>query len=430
MQRTIRLLAVALLLFVGNFVARSASAEPALRSGDRLAIAGDSITEQKLYSKYIEAYVLACSGLKNLKVLQFGWGGETALGFTPRVEPDLGLFKPTVVTLCYGMNDGGYRPYDDGVGANYEKNMRNVLAKLQGLIVRTIVVGSPGAVDDHFFRPGQMLGDRPAHVAYNENLGRLRDIDRRLAQENKLLFADVHQPMIDTMRRAQAALGEKYPVCGPDGFHPGPNGQLIMAYAFLKGLGFDGEIGTITVDMRGSAAASPGHTVLNYAAGAVELESVRWPFCFDGSPKAWDGTRSILPFLPFNQDLNRLTLKVTNLDAPKAQVKWGKETKEFTREQLAEGVNLAAEFDVTPFDASFKKLIDTIGGKQSFETYLIKNLSLTSRTMVGELKSDAAAQSAMQTLMARGVARQQELDEQVHAALGPVKHSLTITAVK
>ena len=33
---------------------------PVLEEGDRLAIIGDSITEQKLYSKYIETYLLAC----------------------------------------------------------------------------------------------------------------------------------------------------------------------------------------------------------------------------------------------------------------------------------------------------------------------------------------------------------------------------------
>ncbi len=73
---------------------------------------GDSITEQKLYSRYIEAYVVACSGRSDVHVFQFGWGGETAGGFAGRAANDLSIFKPTTVTLCYGMNDGGYRPFD------------------------------------------------------------------------------------------------------------------------------------------------------------------------------------------------------------------------------------------------------------------------------------------------------------------------------
>src|SRR5262245_58121227 len=35
------------------------AAEPVLKPGDRVAIIGDSITEQKLYSKYVECYLLA-----------------------------------------------------------------------------------------------------------------------------------------------------------------------------------------------------------------------------------------------------------------------------------------------------------------------------------------------------------------------------------
>jgi len=42
----------------------------------RVAIIGDSITEQKLYSKFIETYLLACTGRTDIKCFQFGWGGE------------------------------------------------------------------------------------------------------------------------------------------------------------------------------------------------------------------------------------------------------------------------------------------------------------------------------------------------------------------
>jgi hypothetical protein len=38
--------------------------------------------------------------------------------------------------------------------------------------------------------------------------------------------------MVDAMTKAKGTLGPKYDVCGGDGFHPGPDGQLLMAYAF------------------------------------------------------------------------------------------------------------------------------------------------------------------------------------------------------
>jgi len=221
----------------------ASAAEPVLKPGDRVAIVGDSITEQKLYSKYVECYLLACSGVPDVKVLQYGWSGERANGFADRLENDCAGFRPTVVTLCYGMNDGSYQPYNDQIGQAYETNMRRVLSGLAKIGVRSIVVGSPGAVDQNFFRPGTMMGDKPSHVAYNDNLAHLRDIAKKLADEHKQPFANVHDAMVETMKKAQEGLGSKYPVCGGDGFHPGPNGQLIMAYAFLKAWAWMGTSG-------------------------------------------------------------------------------------------------------------------------------------------------------------------------------------------
>jgi lysophospholipase L1-like esterase len=403
-----------------------ASAETLVTPGARVAIVGDSITEQKLYSKFVEAYLLACSGVADVRVFQYGWGGETAAGFSARLENDLTPFKPTVVTLCYGMNDGGYRPFDEAVGRNYETNMRSVLKKLDAFGVKKVVVGSPGAVDSVTFRPGLKFGDQPAHVAYNDNLAHLRDIDRRLAEEHKLAFADVHAAMYDAMPKAKAVLGERYDVCGGDGFHPGPNGQLAMAYAFLKGLGVDGQIGEITIDLKGGSVASTGHSVVATSGGTMDLSSTRWPFCFDGDGKTSSSTRSIVPFLPFNEDLNRLTLKVKNLESAKAKVTWGAESKEFTREQLTAGVNLVAEFSTTPFDASFQKLIGALGTKQAFETYMIKQVITTFRSIPAELKDDAELQAAFKTLTARLSAHHEKLDAAARATLVPVKHSLRV----
>ena len=85
-------------------------AVPAIPANARVAIVGDSITEQKLYSKYIEIYLLACAGRGDVHCMQFGWGGERAVGFEARLQNDLGFFSPNVATLCYGMNDGSYVP--------------------------------------------------------------------------------------------------------------------------------------------------------------------------------------------------------------------------------------------------------------------------------------------------------------------------------
>jgi lysophospholipase L1-like esterase len=404
------------------------AADSTLSPGARVAIIGDSITEQKLYSKYMEAYLVACSGVPDIKVFQYGWSGETASGFAARLENDLASFKPTVATTCYGMNDGQYRPYAADIGKNYEASMRKVVTGLRKEGVQKIVVGSPGAVDTTFFVRTNFAPMSGAD-GYNQNLGTLRDIDKKIAAEMGTGFADVHQPMLDAMPKAKAALGTNYDVCGKDGFHPGPNGHLIMAYAFLRGLGCDGNIGEITVDMNGKAASSAGHKVLASKAGSAELESTRYPFCFEGDEKSFGGTRSIAPFFPFNDELNRFTLKVKNLSAEKAKVTWGSESKEFTRAQLESGINLAAEFSRTPFDAQFKKLVQAVSTKQNFETPMIKNMVTGFRSFANEAKEDHQLASAFAKVSERLTVRQQQLDKDMRKTIVPVKHTISVTAI-
>ena len=400
-----------------------------LPKGARLAVVGDSITEQKLYSRYIEAYLVACAGRPDVHVFQYGWGGETAGGFASRAANDLAVFQPTTVTLCYGMNDGGYRPFDVNIGKAYQDSMRNALTILREIGVPHVVVGSPGAVDTFYFKRDNFAPKSGAD-GYNDNLRQLGGIGQQLAGEFHQTFADVHQPMVEAMLKAKPVLGEKYDVCGGDGFHPNPNGHLVMAAAFLKGLGCDGNIGEISIDMKGAAHASAGHAVLNSGPGAAELESTRYPFCFQGDDKSSSGTRSIAPFLPFNEELNRFVLKVANLPGARATVTWSSQSKEFSREQLAAGINLPAEFSATPFDANFAAYLDQLASKQQFETILIKELVTHFRSFDAEAKADPEIAAAFATLRQKLAARQASLDAKARGAIAPVKHSLKVTPIQ
>lgn len=393
------------------------------RAGDlpanaRVAVIGDSITEQKLYSKFIECYLLACTGRDDLIVFQFGWSGERADGFANRLANDLAVFHPTVATTCYGMNDGSYQPYNDGIGGAYEKNMTRVIEGLKAAGISTIAVGSPGGVDPDFFT-------RLDGKVYNETLAKLRDIAKGLAEKNGLPFANVYDTMMSALPKSKEANGKEYAPFGGDGFHPAPAGQLLMAQAFLKALGMDGAIGTITVDAKG-ATASEGHRVISSADGTIELESSRWPFCFDADPKNPGSTRSILPFTNFNEELNRLTLVVKDLSKAKAKVTWGTQSKEFTKEQLEAGINLAAEFSATPFDEPFMKLMEAVATKQQFETTAIKNLVTNFRLFGEDAKSDAELAAAFETVRKKVGEKHAAHHASARKRIQPVKHTVKV----
>ena len=60
-----------------------------LRDGDRVVFLGDSITEQKLYTTYIEAYALTRFPQAKFTFRNAGWSGDTAW-LRQRAHPDEG----------------------------------------------------------------------------------------------------------------------------------------------------------------------------------------------------------------------------------------------------------------------------------------------------------------------------------------------------
>jgi lysophospholipase L1-like esterase len=410
----------------------SLSASAQLKQGDFVAIAGDSITEQKQYSVFIEDYLLMCKPQADLRVIQFGWSGEVAPGFLSKMPNEALKFPFTVATTAYGMNDGAYSPMTPEKGEKYRAAMQGIVDNFKKHGVHFIVVGSPGCVDpDTFMRPDptdpQPDAKKRRKVAagwfYNPTLAALRDIAKEVAEKNDCAFADVYDTMLNAGVAAKAKYGQGYHIGGGDGVHPSANGQLCMAYAFLKGLGVDGNIGTITVDLEGNKAeASEGHKVLSVKDGAVEIESTRYPFCFYGDPKTVNATSGIIDFLPFNQDLNRYMLVVKGVSG-KAKVTWGNDSKEFTGAQLEKGVNLAAEFLHNPFSEPFKAVEDAIRQQQNAETPLVK------KTLhdLPKAKEKETAEKAAQDEMAKA---KRMFDDAAQAAKAPVTHTIKIEVVK
>ena len=401
------------------------AAAASLNDKDFLAICGDSITEQKLYSVYIENYLLMCRPRSELRAMQFGWGGETAPGFLGRMSNVL-RFPVTAATTCYGMNDGGYAPLTPERAAAYRDGMTKIVDTFKKSGVRLIVVGSPGAVDTKFYRPAPNADE---DLVYNKTLAELRDIARQVAAEQKVNFADVHGTMLDVMKKAKAKYGEDYTLGGADGFHPGANGHLVMAYAFLKALGVDGNVGTITVDLAADTAqASDGHKVLSAKGGTIEIESTRYPFCFHGDPKDPNATSGVIEFLPFNEDLNRYTLVVKNpgADAAKLKVTWGTATKEYDAATLANGVNLAAEFLTNPFSEPFKKVEEAVRAHQNFETPLIKELLHRWPEL---MKLVPEQKAAFDQIAQAAIDKARQLNDVAAAAVTPVKHTIKIEKV-
>lgn len=402
-----------------------------LRHGDRLAICGDSITEQKKYSRIIEDYLTMCVPELGVTVRQYGWSGERAPGFLARMTNDCLRFKPTIATTCYGMNDHEYRPYEDRIGQTYRDSSTAVVEAFKAHGVR-VVEGSPGCVGKIPFWVKNATG---TVEDLNLNLCKLRNIGIEIAEKERVGFADVFWPMLQAGVTAQKEYGANYAIAGKDGVHPAWAGHTVMAYAFLKAMGLRGDIGTFTVDLkRGKMKTTKGHRVAEAKQGEFTIQSSRYPFCFcvessqakDAYPScskddsASDNSiRSALTLIPFNQDLNRLNLVAEKAQAPAYLVTWGTQSKRFTAEQLQKGVNLAAEFPANPFCAAFAKIDAAVAAKQEYETKQIK-----------EAFRSAEAKRDMEAVVTKTEQERAPLADAINAAFVPVTYSLKIEEAK
>src|SRR5438552_4178076 len=181
-----------------------------LKKGDMLAICGDSITEQKMYSRIMEDYLTVCAPELEVSVRQYGWGGERTQGFLARMTNDCLRFKPTIATTCYGMNDHEYRAYEERIGQTYRENSVAIVEAFKANGVR-VIQGSPGCVGKV---PGWSKATNNTLDNLNLNLCTLRNIDIEIAEKEKVGFADVFWPMLTAGITAQKMYGTNYAIAG------------------------------------------------------------------------------------------------------------------------------------------------------------------------------------------------------------------------
>ena len=109
----------ALLALAGAAHAQGPAKPFQLVNGDRVVFYGDSITDQRLYTTMVENYVVTRFPRLNVSFVHSGWGGDRVSGggggpIDVRLQRDVFAYKPTVMTVMLGMNDGGYQGFRPG----------------------------------------------------------------------------------------------------------------------------------------------------------------------------------------------------------------------------------------------------------------------------------------------------------------------------
>ncbi len=208
---------------------RPGAAQGLLHQGDRVMFLGDSITEQGLYTKVIQAWVEACSPELEVTFVTAGKGGETAPGGLLRLDSEVSRHAPSVVTILYGANDGGRTAEVDPARLKaYDTAMREIIHKLRQRQVRPFLLTCIGVAED---RSVDLKGTNRAWRV-------LARACLRLAREEGVPVVDLFHPMV--------AQGEVYRLYYPDdrlvwdGVHPKGPGSMFMAMQVVGAWGLGG----------------------------------------------------------------------------------------------------------------------------------------------------------------------------------------------
>ena len=394
-----------------------------LAKSDHLLLIGDSITETPRHAQMLETYLTVCASELEIQVRNIGKGGETAEGFAQRIDTECLHYRPTVATVCYGMNDTGYVNNNHEAADRFNAATKVIVEKLKAAGTR-IILASPGCIGNA--PPWPFISELSGALdGLNTSLMYIRDYAAAIAAANKLPFVDHFWNLYQARLTALENYGAEYSVCGKfDGVHPAWAGHMVMLYGYLKALGFDGNLGNFTIDLASKTATTDaGHAFKGEMEGITyTFTSYRYPFCADGLPdKDWS-IRSGMTLVPFNRDFNRMILRVTGLAAPRYRVAWMDQQNRYeewhihSAAELGGGINLAEEFHLNPFSIMFNRIHDLIYQKQVIES------NETWHTW--EMEDKPATEG-----LAECESQRSELLEAIKQAFIPVTHNIRMEAL-
>ncbi len=318
----------------------------ALKSGDRVVFYGDSITDQRLYSVFTETFVHTRYPKLDVSFVHSGVGGDRVTGgwagpVELRLKRDVAPYKPTMVTIMLGMNDGDYHPFDqatmDRYTSGYERLIQLLKQEAPGARI-TLIEPSPY---DEVTRPPMKRG------GYNASLVKMSDFLATVAAREHFLLADFNTPLVKMLEKANAEDFEIAQKIIPDRVHPGASGHLVMAAQLMKAWGVDGDVSEVEI---------PGNGV-SVVTGRSPIRKVKIEDLKIGDTISWTSTEESLPMpvdmndptidlalrsAGFNEDFNNEGLRVPGLKAGYWALRIdGQQVKVFTAEELIKGVNLA-----------------------------------------------------------------------------------------
>jgi lysophospholipase L1-like esterase len=394
------------------------------KDGDRVVVIGDSITEQHLYSNYVEMWTVTRFPKWKITFRNTGISGDRSPGGNGRFQRDVLRYRPTAMTVDFGMNDAGYQGFNKRLFDVYMRGLQGMADQAKKAKVRVAWV-TPQPLD------GGEQG-KTALTGYNQTLEKYGEGVKEIAKKNDGLFVDQFHCYLAVLDKARAA-SEKYNrITQGDAVHPGPPGQALMAACILKGLHFPALVASVEIQAgpKAQTVAARNCTVtgLKAAAGGVRFSQLD-----DALPFFPPEAGPILKWAPILEELNDYRLKVGGLKEGTYEVRLGgKKAATFTAAELARGVNLApAALKAGPIAEQVKAVKAAVENKNRYHhDQIFRGVVLTGVPGWVGPELGKAVEEKRQAVFTERMDKMPELDAAVAKALVMKAHTVEVAPVK
>jgi lysophospholipase L1-like esterase len=375
-----------------------------LHPGDRVVWYGDSITEQRHYTSFVESYVATRYPGIDVTFFNRGWSGDATWGggggtSIQRIDKDVAPLKPDVIFMMLGMNDGGYVPFDPKIDASFREWYGKDLDEFNKTCPGARYTLARTCPWDDYAHTYQFKGKPPEPwqpwQGYNDALKQYGLVVKDEATQRGALYVDFNDPLSDVLTRAAAQDPDTAREIVPDAIHPAPAGALIMAAELIKAWGGEPLVSAVTIDGGTRSIVESDRTkvtMIKSPDGSLSWKQLdeSLPLALDPNDKALHLTADLSNF---SQTLNRESLKVTNLPAGVYDLSIEKiKVGTFTADQLAAGVELST-LD-TPMHRHSQTITNLINKRDEIQFYAWRNIQ---RDAFGE-KNTEHAFDALQNL--------------------------------
>jgi lysophospholipase L1-like esterase len=217
----------------------------AVKSGEKIAFMGDSITQAGARKNGYINLVMDALNKEGLKLTHVAAGksGNKSNDMLARLDKSVISKNPDWMTLSCGVNDVwhftlrlGTRTFEGVSLEDYKKNIRQIIDKAEAADIKVVILTST------------MIGEDPEKET-NITLAPYNDFLREIAKEKKLPLADLSKDMHAELKEIPDVAGKAKMFGDPkyqrkiqnkltsDGCHMNKLGNIMMAKGILRAFG-------------------------------------------------------------------------------------------------------------------------------------------------------------------------------------------------